>query len=146
MMTSYPHAMPVEGFTGGLLIGLAGAIMLLGLGRIAGVSGLAARATGLADMGAPRGMAIAFVIGLPIGAWLIAQAAGGVVTSFPPSIWPLIIGGLLVGYGTRLGSGCTSGHGVCGVSRLSKRSILATALFMGSGFVTVGLLRAGGLL
>jgi hypothetical protein len=144
LANAYPHAMPVEGLAGGLLIGLASATMLLGLGRIAGVSGLAARAAGIADTGAPRGIAIAFVAGLPLGAFLIARFMGGVQTSFPPSIWPLVIGGLLVGYGTRLGSGCTSGHGVCGLSRLSRRSMLATALFMASGFVTVGLLRAGG--
>jgi len=138
--------MPVEGFIGGLLIGLAAAVMLLGLGRIAGVSGLAARATGIADTGAPRGIALAFVIGLPLGAFLIATLAGGVTTKFPVSIWPLIIGGLLVGFGTRLGSGCTSGHGVCGMSRLSPRSLVATALFMASGFATVALLRLGGFL
>jgi uncharacterized membrane protein YedE/YeeE len=144
MIPAFPNAMPVEGFMGGLLIGLAAAIMLLGLGRIAGVSGLAARATGIADSGAPRNVAIAFVVGLPLGALLIAQTVGAVNVSFPASIWPLIIGGLLVGYGTRLGSGCTSGHGVCGLSRLSPRSMLATGMFMASGFVTVGLLRAGG--
>lgn len=146
MIPGFPDAMPVEGFAGGLLIGLAAAIMLLGLGRIAGVSGLAARATGIADTGAPRSIAIAFVIGLPLGAFLIARLTGDVQATFPPSIWPLVIGGLLVGFGTRLGSGCTSGHGVCGLSRLSRRSALATVLFMASGFVTVGLLRAGGLL
>jgi len=144
MIPAFPNAMPGEGFMGGLLIGLAAAIMLLGLGRIAGVSGLAARASGIADTGAPRNVAIAFVLGLPLGALLIAQTVGAVDVSFPASIWPLIIGGLLVGYGTRLGSGCTSGHGVCGLSRLSPRSILATGMFMASGFVTVGLLRAGG--
>ena len=144
MIPAFPNAMPVEGFMGGLLIGLAAAIMLLGLGRIAGVSGMAARATGIADSGAPRNVAIAFVVGLPLGALLIAQTVGAVNVSFPASIWPLIIGGLLVGYGTRLGSGCTSGHGVCGLSRLAPRSILATAMFMASGFVTVGILRAGG--
>ncbi len=129
---------------GGLLIGLAAAIMLLGLGRIAGVSGMAARATGIADSGAPRNVAIAFVVGLPLGALLISQTVGAVNVNFPASIWPLIIGGLLVGYGTRLGSGCTSGHGVCGLSRLSPRSMVATGMFMASGFVTVGILRAGG--
>jgi uncharacterized membrane protein YedE/YeeE len=144
MIPAFPNAMPVEGFMGGLLIGLAAAIMLLSLGRIAGVSGLAARATGIADTGAPRNVAIAFVLGLPLGALLISQTVGAVNVSFPASIWPLIIGGLLVGYGTRLGSGCTSGHGVCGLSRLSPRSMLATGMFMASGFVTVGLLRAGG--
>lgn len=141
--------MPLEGFAGGLLIGLAAAIMLLGLGRIAGVSGMAARATGIADTGAPgapRNVAIAFVLGLPLGAFLIAGMVGAVQVSFPASIWPLVIGGLFVGYGTRLGSGCTSGHGVCGLSRLSPRSMVATGMFMASGFLTVGLLRAGGLL
>jgi uncharacterized membrane protein YedE/YeeE len=144
MIPAFPNAMPVEGFIGGLLIGLAAAIMLLGLGRIAGVSGLAARATGIADTGAPRNVAIAFVLGLPLGAFLIARVIGDVHVSFPTSIWPLVVGGLLVGYGTRLGSGCTSGHGVCGLSRLSPRSMVATGMFMASGFVTVGLLRAGG--
>jgi uncharacterized membrane protein YedE/YeeE len=144
MIAAFLNAMPVEGFMGGLLIGLAAAIMLLGLGRIAGVSGMAARATGIADTGAPRNVAIAFVVGLPLGALLISQTVGTVNVSFPASIWPLIIGGLLVGYGTRLGSGCTSGHGVCGLSRLSPRSMVATGMFMASGFVTVGILRAGG--
>jgi len=146
MIPAFPNAMPVSGFGGGLLIGIAAAIMLLGLGRIAGVSGLAARATGIADTGAPRTVALAFVIGLPLGAFLIAQILGGVTTHFPVSIWPLVIGGLLVGFGTRLGSGCTSGHGVCGMSRLSIRSIVATVIFMGAGFATVALLRAAGLL
>jgi uncharacterized protein len=146
MLSGFPHAMPVEGLIGGLLIGTAAAIMLLGLGRIAGVSGMAARATGIADTGAPRGIAIAFVIGLPLGAFLISQILGHVSVNFPASPIPLIIGGLLVGFGTRMGSGCTSGHGVCGMSRLSRRSIMATAMFMASGFATVGLMRLGDLL
>lgn len=145
MIPAFPHAMPVMGLIGGLMIGLAAAVMLLGLGRIAGVSGLAARATGIADGGAPRGVAIAFIVGLPLGALIVSLVTGGVVTRFPASPVTLIIAGLLVGFGTRLGSGCTSGHGVCGVSRLSRRSILATALFMASGFATVALMRAGGL-
>lgn len=144
MIPGFPNAMPAEGLIGGLLIGLSAAIMLLGLGRIAGVSGLVARATGIADTGAPRGVAVAFIVGLPLGALLIANLTGGVSVTFPTSIWPLAIGGLLVGYGTRLGSGCTSGHGVCGLSRLSRRSMLATGVFMASGFATVAALRAGG--
>ena len=146
MLAAFPHAMPLEGLIGGLIIGVAAAVMLLGLGRIAGVSGLAARATGIADSGAPRGMALAFVIGLPLGAFIISAILGGVETRFPSSVIPLVIGGLLVGYGTRLGSGCTSGHGVCGMSRLSPRSLIATAMFMASGFITVALMRVGGLL
>ncbi len=136
--------MPLEGLIGGLLIGLAAAIMLLGLGRIAGVSGLAARATGIADTGAPRGIAIAFVIGLPLGALAVSLALGGIATRFPSSTLQLVIAGLLVGFGTRLGSGCTSGHGVCGMSRLSLRSTVATAIFMGSGLATVAAMRFGG--
>jgi len=143
MLPGFPHAMPVAGFIGGLMIGVAAALMLLGLGRIAGVSGLLARATGLADGGAPRAVAAAFVIGLPLGAWIVAQVHGPVATTFPAPL-TLTLGGLIVGYGTRLGSGCTSGHGVCGLSRLSKRSMIATALFMASGFVSVGLIRALG--
>ena len=144
IIPGFPNAMPVEGLIGGLLIGVSAAIMLLGLGRIAGVSGLTARATGIADSGAARDVAIAFIVGLPLGAFVIASISGGVSVNFPTSIWPLVIGGLLVGYGTRLGSGCTSGHGVCGLSRLSRRSMLATLVFMASGFATVAALRAGG--
>lgn len=145
MIPGFPDAQPVAGLIGGLMIGVAAAIMLLGLGRIAGVSGLAARAVGFTPGGAPRSVAIAFILGLPLGALIVALLSGGVPTSYPaPGL--LIIAGLIVGYGTRLGSGCTSGHGVCGVSRLSRRSLTATALFMGSGFATVAILRLAGLL
>lgn len=145
MIPGFPDAQPIAGLIGGLMIGLAAAIMLLGLGRIAGVSGLAARATGLSMGGVPRGVAIAFVVGLPLGAFLVALLAGGVPATIPAT-GLLIIAGLIVGYGTRLGSGCTSGHGICGLSRLSPRSILATALFMGSGFATVALMRLTGMI
>ena len=138
------EAMPVQGLIGGLMIGTASAIMLLGLGRIAGVSGLAARATGIARDGAPRPLAIAFVIGLPLGAALVALVLGPVEARFEQNILTLIIGGLLVGFGTRLGSGCTSGHGVCGMSRLSPRSLIATASFMTAGFATVAALNGLG--
>lgn len=143
-LPGFPQAMPLEALIGGLLIGLSAAIMLLGLGRIAGVSGLTARATGIADSGAPRGIATAFVLGLPLGALVVSLANGGVEANFPPSAVQLVIAGLLVGFGTRLGSGCTSGHGVCGMSRLSRRSIAATAIFMGSGFATVAAMRMFG--
>jgi uncharacterized protein len=139
------NAMPLQGLIGGLMIGLASAIMLLGLGRIAGVSGLAARVTGLAASGPPRALAFAFILGLPLGAALIAFAVGPVETNFPSSAITLMIGGLLVGFGTRLGSGCTSGHGVCGMSRLSPRSLIATAVFMAAGFATVAVMNAAGL-
>lgn len=133
------------GLLGGLMIGCASALMLLGLGRIAGISGLGARAVGLADAGAPQSLAIFFIVGLPLGAFLMARALGGVSLHFPPNIATLIIAGLVVGFGTRLGSGCTSGHGVCGMSRFSRRSISATLVFMASGFATVALMRLLGM-
>lgn len=140
MIAAFPAAIPFQGLIGGLMIGLAAAIMLVGLGRIAGVSGLFARASGASSGGAPRFVAIAFTLGLPIGALIAAtavQAPGRITASVP-----LIVGaGLLVGFGTRLGSGCTSGHGVCGLSRLSPRSLAATATFMAAGIGTVTALR-----
>ncbi|EXS70643.1 hypothetical protein BF95_05895 [Sphingobium sp. Ant17] len=141
MMPDY--AMPGQGLIGGLMIGVAAAIMLLGAGRIAGVSGMAARAIGLGS-GAPRSLALAFIIGLPLGAALVAWAAGPILSRFPMSMATLAVAGLVVGIGTRLGSGCTSGHGVCGMSRLSKRSIVATFTFMATGFVTVAIVNAVG--
>jgi uncharacterized membrane protein YedE/YeeE len=145
MTDLFAGAIPVQGLIGGLMVGAASAIMLLGLGRIAGVSGLAARATGITIDGAPRSLSIAFIVGLPLGAALIALAFGPVKARFDQGIVTLIFGGLLVGFGTRLGSGCTSGHGVCGMSRLSPRSLMATATFMLAGFATVATLNAAGL-
>jgi uncharacterized protein len=146
MLAWFPNAMPVYGLIGGLMIGLASAIMLLGLGRIAGVSGLAAQSIGLTSGRTPRPLALAFIIGLPLGALLVSLTMGPLEAHFPASPITLIVGGLLVGFGTRLGSGCTSGHGVCGLSRLSRRSMVATALFMAIGFATVAVMRLGGLL
>lgn len=145
MISAFPNAQPLAGFAGGLMIGLAAAVMLLALGRIAGVSGLAARALGLAASGPPWAVASAFIVGLPLGAFIVAAIAGGAPAHFP-SLPLLLVAGLIVGYGTRLGSGCTSGHGVCGLSRLSRRSLLATALFMASGFATVAVMRLVGAL
>jgi len=140
----FPDAAPVDGLIGGALIGLAAAVMLLTLGRIAGVSGIAAKAAGLGGSGMDRIGAWAFVIGLPLGALIVAAMKGGLDPSFAGPV-PLIIAGLLVGFGTRLGSGCTSGHGVCGISRLSGRSIVATITFMIAGIVTIAVMNAFGL-
>ncbi|WP_454884247.1 YeeE/YedE family protein [Sphingomonas oryzagri] len=136
------HAL--AGFEGGLLIGFAGAMMLLALGRIAGVSGLAARALGMPLTGAPRTIAAAFVFGLPAGAAIVTMVRDDIVVRMSGSVSLLVAAGLLVGYGTRLGGGCTSGHGVCGLSRLSPRSILATATFMVAGIATVVTMRLVG--
>ena len=143
-LPGFPDAAPLAGLAGGALIGLAAAIMLLGLGRIAGVSGIAAKAAGLGGSGMDRLSALAFVVGLPLGALIVMLASGGLEPSFAGPV-PLVIAGLIVGIGTRLGSGCTSGHGVCGISRLSARSIAATLVFMATGIATVAAMNAMGL-
>ena len=132
---------PLMAIAGGLLIGSAAGLLLLLSGRVAGVSGMAASAVGMTREGAPRQQAVGFVLGLPLGAALIAllvRTPEVVVTSSLPL---LIAAGLLVGFGTRLGNGCTSGHGVCGIARLSPRSLVATGVFMASAAATVFILR-----
>jgi uncharacterized membrane protein YedE/YeeE len=132
---------PLYAVVGGLLIGTATALFLLMSGRIAGVSGLAAVAARIADKGAAREQALAFVITLPIGAFIVSAVIGTPTIQITSSLPVLISAGLLVGFGTRLGNGCTSGHGVCGMARLSPRSIAATATFMALGFATVFVAR-----
>ena len=144
MLAQFPDAQPITGLIGGILIGIAGSIMLLGLGRIAGVSGIAARATGLSGQGISRATAWLFLGGLLAGALAVGALSGGIEARFQPS-WPLVVtAGLATGFGTRLGSGCTSGHGVCGVSRLSARSLVATATFIAAGMATVAIANAMG--
>jgi uncharacterized membrane protein YedE/YeeE len=132
---------PIIAICGGLLIGSAAALFLVLSGRIAGVSGMLASAARIADSGPPWAQAAAFVAGLPLGAWLIAGIERAPHLAVTSSIPVLVAAGLLVGFGTRLGNGCTSGHGVCGIARLSPRSIAATATFMAAGFATVFVLR-----
>lgn len=133
-MEPLPFVYPIAG---GLLIGTAAALLLVLSGRIAGVSGMAAAAVRIADRGPPWRQAAAFVVGLPMGALLIATFYRRPDIDITSSLPLLIAAGLLVGFGTRLGNGCTSGHGVCGMARLSPRSVAATAAFMAAGFVTV---------
>jgi uncharacterized membrane protein YedE/YeeE len=140
-LAAFAYAQPLQGLAGGVLIGLAAAMMLLGAGRIAGVSGITARVTGLSRSDMSLTSAWGFLAGLPLGAIVVAFALGLGESEFAP--WPLLVAaGLLVGFGTRMGSGCTSGHGVCGISRLSQRSILATATFIAAGIATVATTRA----
>jgi len=128
---------------GGAIIGGAAALLLILSGRIAGVSGILGGA--LRPRTGEIGWRLMFLAGLvgggAVGA-LLAPAAYGVPRG---STVVLIAAGLLVGFGTRLGSGCTSGHGICGVSRLSRRSLTATALFLAAGIITVFLVRHLGL-
>lgn len=138
---------PVTDFTpgtaliGGALIGLAAALLLLANGRIAGISGILGGS--LAAAAAERSWRLAFLAGLPLGALAVGMARGGLsidVSASPPA---LIAAGLLVGFGTQLGSGCTSGHGVCGMARASVRSVTATLVFMATGAATVFVVRHG---
>lgn len=144
ILSAFPNAQPVAGLMGGALIGLAAAIMLLGGGRIAGVSGMLARATGMAKTATPWGVATIFVLGLVIGGLFVDRGFGAIEARFTPSVPLLIAAGLLVGIGTRIGSGCTSGHGVCGMARLSPRSLIATVIFMGAAIATVAIVNAIG--
>jgi hypothetical protein len=132
---------PFVAIAGGLLIGTAAAVLLVLSGRIAGVSGMAATAAGIADKGPPWTQAAAFIVGLPLGAWSAAAWLRAPQIEVSSSVPLLVAAGLLVGFGTRLGNGCTSGHGVCGVARLSPRSIAATLAFMAAGFATVFIVR-----
>lgn len=135
--------LPWTATAGGLLIGSAAALLLVLSGRIAGVSGMAAAATRIADKGPPWMLAAAFVVGLPVGAWAVAAFVRTPDVNVTSSVPLLVAAGLLVGFGTRLGNGCTSGHGVCGIARLSPRSIAATLIFMAAGFATVFAIRHG---
>jgi uncharacterized protein len=132
-----PHPFLQAG-VGGVLIGLASWLLLASLGRVAGISGIAAGAL-VQPSGAPAGerqWRWAFVAGLVLAGGGAAAVLGIPVIAARP--WPLLVAaGLLVGFGTVLGSGCTSGHGVCGLGRRSARSLVATLCFMAAGAVTV---------
>ena len=132
---------PAFAIGGGLLIGGAAALLLMLTGRIAGVSGMFATVVRIADAGPPWKLAAAFVIGLPIGAAITSLLVRRPDIEVTSSVPLLIAAGLLVGFGTRLGNGCTSGHGVCGIGRLSPRSIAATLTFMAAAIATVFITR-----
>jgi uncharacterized membrane protein YedE/YeeE len=131
---------PVSGLFGGLLIGLAVVLLMLLNGRVAGISSIVG---GLVNpKGGDTGWRVAFVAGLLLGALAYVLMGRGPspvdVLASPPAI---LVGGLLVGFGTRMGSGCTSGHGLCGMALFSRRSMAATAIFFGVAMLTVFLSR-----
>lgn len=127
---------PVSGLVGGLLIGLGVTLLLLLNGRLAGISGIVGGL--LVSAGRGAGWRAAFVVGLLAGALAYVVATGDAsAVSIEASLPVVVAGGLLVGFGTRLGSGCTSGHGLCGIARFSRRSIIATAVFFGVAMMTV---------
>ncbi|MGB3632530.1 MAG: YeeE/YedE family protein [Rubrobacteraceae bacterium] len=127
---------PVSGLLGGMLIGLATVLLMLFNGRIAGISGIVSGL--LARQGSEVAWRVLFAAGLLLGPFIYILARGEVFpVEIQASLPVMVIAGLLVGFGTRLGSGCTSGHGVSGISRLSRRSIVATTVFIGSAIITV---------
>ena len=131
---------PLEGLLGGALIGVAAALLLWTDGKVAGISGILARA--LVPVRGDFAWRLAFLAGLPLGATLVVRATHDVHGFAITASWPtLIAGGLLVGFGTALGNGCTSGHGVCGIARGSRRSIAATVTFMTTAIVATYVLR-----
>lgn len=133
------YEMSILALIGGVLIGAASSLLLLTHGRIAGISGIIG--TALSDRSG-RGWRLAFLAGLALAGVVASVAAPGAVGTPAVSMGVVAIAGLLVGYGTSTGGGCTSGHGVCGLSRLSSRSLVAVATFMSTGALTVWLMRA----
>lgn len=132
---------PLAAFSGGLLIGLAAVLLMLLHGRILGATGILSGAL-MPTSTREWAWRVVFLLGMFSAPWLYRSLAGGFPeVQVPASDLLLIVGGLLVGIGVTLGSGCTSGHGVCGLSRGSRRSLLAVVLFMGSAMVTVFVLR-----
>ncbi|SFK48253.1 hypothetical protein SAMN05216302_100792 [Nitrosomonas aestuarii] len=131
--------LPWSALAGGVLIGLAAALFLLLNGRIAGISGITGGLFSLRR--GDVGWRVAFILGLGISTYIWQQFFSLPAVQIEANEVLLVIAGLLVGFGTRYGSGCTSGHGVCGVARLSPRSIVATFTFMLTGFAMVYLLR-----
>jgi len=139
MTIDWAHFTPWTSLAGGMLIGAAAAMLLLLNGRIAGVSGIVGGL--LAPKRSDMGWRAAFVLGLLAAPALWRLAGGAVEMRIDTGFGAVAAAGLLVGVGTSYGSGCTSGHGVCGLSRLSPRSLVATLAFMAAGFATVYITR-----
>ncbi len=131
---------PLSAAVGGALIGLASALLMLLAGRVAGISGIFGAVLGLGT--GDRAWRATFIAGLILAPVAALLAGHAVPLPQMPASWMLIVAaGLLVGFGARLGGGCTSGHGVCGMARLSKRSIAATMVFMAAAVIVVALMR-----
>jgi uncharacterized membrane protein YedE/YeeE len=139
MTVDWSHFTPWASLAGGLVLGLATAMFILVNGRILGISGIVGGL--LRGRAGDMGWRVAFLLGLLTAPMLYALWAAPVAPRIDAPLPVLVTAGLLVGLGTRYGSGCTSGHGVCGLSRLSLRSLAATVAFMAAGFLTVYAMR-----
>ena len=144
MTIAWNQFTPWSALAGGMLIGLATALFLLGNGRVAGIAGIVASPLRMLLSGgrfAPEQVRLLFIGGLLLAPWVWRLFAPLPASTIDVGSVPLVAAGLLVGVGVRLGNGCTSGHGVCGLSRFSLRSLANVAAFMGAGMVTVFVLR-----
>jgi uncharacterized protein len=139
MTIDWTHFTPWASLAGGIMLGLASALFILVNGRILGISGIVGGL--MRPVQGDTGWRLAFLAGMFAAPLLYFVVAGPTLPRIDAGWATVLIAGLLVGVGTRYGSGCTSGHGVCGLSRLSPRSLVATLAFMGAGFVTVYLAR-----
>ena len=141
MLIDWTHFTPWAALAGGILLGLASALFVLLNGRILGISGIVGGL--LRPRAGDMGWRLAFLLGMLVAPGLYWLVVGPTQPRIDANWGMVVMAGLLVGVGTRYGSGCTSGHGVCGLSRMSPRSLVATLAFMGAGFVTVFLIRHG---
>ena len=138
-MIDFNSFTPWPSLIGGLILGFSTLIFILVNGRIAGISGILGGL--LTPSKSDIWWRVAFIAGLMMAPWIYRLFATLPAIQINASYPILVLAGLLVGFGTRLGSGCTSGHGICGLSRLSPRSLVATGAFMAAGFITVFIVR-----
>ncbi|MEZ9828244.1 YeeE/YedE family protein [Vibrio cyclitrophicus] len=146
---------PWDAFFGGMLLGVSAIVLMLGIGRVAGISGIVSRLlpTGTSNKerkdadtaNTEKHWRIAFVVGMVASGWLLIPTGYQLPQLEETNLALVIIAGLLVGFGTKTANGCTSGHGIVGMARLSKRSIVATCVFMGVAIVTVFIKNLTGL-
>ncbi len=139
LIIDWPAFTPLSAVLGGVLIGLATTLLLIVTGRVAGISGIVGGLFRLSQ--GDRGWRIAFIAGLLMAPWVYRWIAALPPVEIHASYGLLVLAGLIVGIGTRYGSGCTSGHGVCGLSRLSPRSIVATIVFITTAMATTYVIR-----
>ncbi|TWD42403.1 hypothetical protein FB440_102128 [Vibrio crassostreae] len=138
---------PWDAFFGGMLLGVSAIVLMLGIGRVAGISGIVSRllpvgtsnkeSEGVDTDKTDKHWRIAFVVGMVVSGWLLIPTGYQLPHLEEMNLLVVVIAGLLVGFGTKTANGCTSGHGIVGMARLSKRSIIATCVFMGVAIVTV---------
>ena len=142
MTIDFDHFTPLMSLVGGIMIGAAALILMACSGRVMGISGILSGLTQKHQNTSEIPWRLAFVIGTILGPFLVMMVTGQGIEIRPSAHGPLLmLGGLIVGLGTAIGSGCTSGHGICGLARFSTRSLAAVMMFMATAIITVALIR-----